>query len=354
VAASNSSDVRANFSNFGSCVDLFAPGVSITSAWNSSNTATAVLNGTSMSSPHVAGVAALVLQADPTASPATVNAAIITNASGGRISNVGAGGHSRLLYSAFVVATPPPPNQPPTASFTGSCTALSCSFNGSGSADSDGSVVSWAWDFGDGTTGSGATASHSYAAGGSYTVTLTVTDDDGATGSTSQAFTVQPPANQAPVAAFTYSCANLTCSFNGSGSSDADGSIVSYGWAFGDATTGSGATVSHSFAAAGTYTVVLTVTDDDGATGSASQAVTVTTGTIVLTVTKQNVGGSNQALLEWTGAADTVRIMRNGSFLTRVTGTSYVDVRGPHGGTFTYQVCNAGTYVCSNPVTITY
>jgi hypothetical protein len=83
-------------------------------------------------------------------------------------------------------------NNPPTASFTYSCTSLTCNFNASAS-DSDGSVVSYAWNFGDSSSGSGATASHSYTSGGTFTVTLTVTDNDGATGSVSHNVTVSSP-----------------------------------------------------------------------------------------------------------------------------------------------------------------
>jgi len=78
-----------------------------------------------------------------------------------------------------------------------------------------------------------------------------------------------------PVASFTYICSGLTCDFDGSASSDPDGTITTYAWDFGDANTGSGITVSHTYAAAGTYTVQLTVTDDDGATGTDSQDVAV-------------------------------------------------------------------------------
>ena len=84
--------------------------------------------------------------------------------------------------------------------------------------------------------------------------------------------------NQPPVAAFTSTAANLVASFDGSGSSDPDGTIASYGWVFGDATTGTGAKPSHTYAAAGTYSVKLTVTDNLGASSSVTKAVTVTSG----------------------------------------------------------------------------
>ncbi len=86
---------------------------------------------------------------------------------------------------------------------------------------------------------------------------------------------VGPAPNQSPSAQFTVSCAGLTCSFDGRTSSDPDGSVTGWAWNFGDSTTGSGSTVDHTFAAAGTYTVTLTVTDNRGATGTANRQVTV-------------------------------------------------------------------------------
>ena len=168
-------------------------------------------------------------------------------------------------------------NVSPVAVFSAVPSGLSVSVDGSASEDPDGRVVSYAWAFGDGATGSGATASHTYAAAGTYTVVLTVTDDGGATGSASRAVTVAepPPGNVSPVAVFSAVPSGLSVSVDGSASEDPDGRVVSYAWAFGDGATGSGATASHTYAAAGTYTVVLTVTDDGGATGSASRAVTV-------------------------------------------------------------------------------
>jgi len=96
-------------------------------------------------------------------------------------------------------------NQPPTASFTYSCTNLACSFDGTASSDSDGSIVSWAWTFGADGSGSGATASHTFTAGGTYNVTLLVTDDAGATGSMTRAVLVSdaPPTSTMSIGALT-------------------------------------------------------------------------------------------------------------------------------------------------------
>jgi subtilisin family serine protease len=101
VGSTTSSDARSSFSNFGTCLDIFAPGSGILSAWWTSNTATATLSGTSMASPHVAGVAALYKQANPSASASTIRNAIVNNATTNVISNAGTGSPNRLLYSLF-------------------------------------------------------------------------------------------------------------------------------------------------------------------------------------------------------------------------------------------------------------
>jgi subtilisin family serine protease len=113
VAASDSSDVRASFSNYGSCVDLFAPGVAVTSDWYSSDTATATASGTSMATPHVAGAAALELAASPGATVDQVVAAILARATPGIITNSGSGTPNELLYVGTEPAPPPPPPPPP-------------------------------------------------------------------------------------------------------------------------------------------------------------------------------------------------------------------------------------------------
>lgn len=93
----------------------------------------------------------------------------------------------------FTITRPAAGNTPPVASFTTSCTALTCSADASGSTDGDGTIASYAWNFGDGATGTGAVASHAYGASGTFLITLTVTDDDGATATSSKSVTVTDP-----------------------------------------------------------------------------------------------------------------------------------------------------------------
>ncbi|WBB79616.1 S8 family peptidase [Micromonospora sp. WMMD882] len=100
VNASQSNDARASFSNYGTCTDLFAPGVSVLSAWYTSNTATNTISGTSMASPHVAGAAARVLQVYPSYTPAQVHAYLVNQATTNVITNPGTGSPNRLLYLA--------------------------------------------------------------------------------------------------------------------------------------------------------------------------------------------------------------------------------------------------------------
>jgi subtilisin family serine protease len=101
TGSTTTTDARSSFSNFGTCLDIFAPGSGILSAWFSSDTATATLSGTSMASPHVAGVAALYKQANPSASATTVRNAIVNNATTNVVTNAGTGSPNRLLYSLF-------------------------------------------------------------------------------------------------------------------------------------------------------------------------------------------------------------------------------------------------------------
>src|SRR5438067_1396924 len=153
-------------------------------------------------------------------------------------------------------------------------TLSTLTFNGSGSFDPGGTIVSYAWRFGDGGTASGIAVTHAYATAGVYTATLTVTDSRGASASDTAVVRVadRPPvANAGPDQSGILGSA---VTLRGSGS-DPDGTITSYRWDFGDGASASGATASHAYATAGTYTAKLTVTDDRGAQASDSALVAI-------------------------------------------------------------------------------
>lgn len=183
--------------------------------------------------------------------------------------------------TVFGVEAVNPPNNPPAADAgadQNGYLGTQFSFDGSESSDPDGTIVSYDWDFGDGTQhASGATPSHTYANHGQYTVTLKVTDDDGATGTDTLKVTVL---NNPPSAAIAGGdrtlITNEEAEFDGSGSTDADGTISSFSWDWGDSSAaGSGSVADHKWSVAGEYTVTLTVTDDDGATGQVTAKVFV-------------------------------------------------------------------------------
>ena len=174
-------------------------------------------------------------------------------------------------------------------------------FDGSGSVDPDGEIVSYDWDLGDDTTASGdiVIVEHCYEESGTYTVTLTVTDENDLTGRASQEVTVaddivqdsdistaeiteeegEPIPPEAIIQVEEIPKSSGQCyTFDGSDSVDSDGEIVSYDWDLGDDSTDTGDVVEHCYEGSGTYTVILTVTDGDDLTGSASQEVTVADG----------------------------------------------------------------------------
>ncbi len=118
VGSTTNTDARSSFSNFGTCLDIFAPGSSILSAWYTSSSATNTISGTSMASPHVAGVAALYLAANPSATPSQVTTALINASTPNKVTSPGTGSANRLLYAFFDGTPPPPPPPPPGGTLT--------------------------------------------------------------------------------------------------------------------------------------------------------------------------------------------------------------------------------------------
>ena len=274
-------DTLADFSNWGSDVDIVAPGVCILSTYPIERGEYGTISGTSMSSPHAAGgLALLASRSNPN------NAADVVN-----------------LYTGL---------------------------KNKGNFD-------WTDESGDGIkeplldVSNASTFNPVLIPGGGGTI------------------------NNPPTASFTYTCTNLSCNFTDT-STDSDGSVVSWSWAFGDSATSLLKNPSHTYAAEGTYTVTLTVTDEDGAsTVSPPQSVTVTalTGAITLAVRPYKVKSVKYADLTWSGASsDNVDVYRNGSITTTPNDGAHTDKPSKTVSSATYKVCEVGTNTCSNEVTV--
>ncbi len=169
VGATNRSDVRAGFSNFGTCVDIFAPGVDVVGAKLGTRAGGVAYSGTSMSAPHAAGALALIRAQQPGLGPRQAQDVLLENGTRGVVSSRGPGSPNLLLR---VFADPPP-----TARITVRCNGLRCSFRAGGSSDDD-RIASYRWQIGTHRR-SGRTVEHVFRGRGKHTVTLTVVDKAG-------------------------------------------------------------------------------------------------------------------------------------------------------------------------------
>ena len=286
VGATDINDQRASFSSTGSTVEVTAPGANILSANNTGGYKT--LSGTSMASPHVAGLAALIMSSG---AATDLNGDFVIDQDDVRqlirntARDLGTPGvdpqYGHGLVNAEGSVIPAPANNPPTADAGGPYAAdqgQSIPFDGSGSQDPDQDSLNYAWDFGDGGTGTGVSPSHTYTTSGGFTVTLVVSDSRGGVDDDTATATITR-VNQAPVAEAGQSqsvALGDPVTLDGSGSQDPDGSITSWDWDFGDSTAGgSGETVQHTYASAGTFTVTLAVTEDQNLSDQATTTVSV-------------------------------------------------------------------------------
>ncbi|AHG88329.1 peptidase S8 and S53 subtilisin kexin sedolisin [Gemmatirosa kalamazoonensis] len=267
VGATDVSDNRASFSNWGSCVDLWAPGANVDGADASGDHAYAPWSGTSAASPYAAGVATLYLAQFPAATPAQVSAALGAGATSGAIRGANVT-NNRLLYLPASGSAPNPGTaggtpgtfvSPPTARASITCARRSCTFDGRASTDAE-RIAKWAWTYGETGTGSTATTTHKYQVDGTYIARLTVTNARGLTASRQDTVRVT---DGAPTARATVTCTGWTCRFDASRSTD-DGKVTRYAWTYGDGSASAGTATSHAYRTAGTYAATLTVTDDVG------------------------------------------------------------------------------------------
>jgi subtilisin family serine protease len=305
ISATKSDDAKVSWANYGSCVDWFAPGVSITSAWYTSNTATNTISGTSMATPHTAGVAALYLEANPGAGPAQVRDAIFA-ATTKDIVTSSSTANNDLLYMGFLNdgGDPPPgENAPPVATDdtdeTGAGTAVSVDVLANDSdADGDALSVASATNGANGATvvNPDNTVTYLPAAGfsGSDTFSYAVTD-----GQASDTGTVTITVNAAPPPDGTFSL-TLSSATSSQGSNWTAIATVSATDASGNPV--SGVTISGSWSNGGT----ASCTTGSGGSCSVSRSQHKRVGSVTFTVT----GATHSGGLTSDGGPDSITVSK--------------------------------------------
>lgn len=363
VGATYLTDFRANFSNFGYCLDVFAPGYEIFSASHTDNVSVVSKSGTSMAAPHVAGLAALYLQNNTSVTPADLQNEIILNSTPDVIKNVPTG-PNRMVYSLWEPVVFEPPTPP----------ALNLRVIGIEQKGGDQFYLLW-----DTTEDSAVEIYHN----GSFVERVPNTGEYSFTtkGKGHNSFrvcemnyqncsaVVSPDysetdfvPNQPPTAAFSYEVNDLEVSFFDE-STDGDGNIIRRSLYFGDGYYTTRESPVYTYREPGVYTVELWVTDDHEQTDMVRKEITV--GTVVpspedlqLTAVGSKNKGEWQTSLSWApaGRSSQVDIYRNGILLRTVANTgSYIDntnIKG--GGSLEYKICETGSSICSNTVIVQF
>lgn len=382
VGASTISNEKASFSNYGDCLDIYAPGQNIISAFIEDDTSSRSFSGTSMAAPHVAGLAALYLEKNPNSSPADLHEAIINNSTPGIIKEVPSGNNNlaHSLWSPVDFTAPTPPDL--------NLKVIGIKEKGSNkiylvweptedpfvTIYRNGSYFSRWYNTGEYSLNANGNPSFQICeenyANCSQSVPVDYNDDSGFV------------PNQPPTPSFTYEVDGLQVKFTDT-STDTDGYIIQRTWYFGENYTASTfPNPVYTYGRAGTYKVELMVTDDMQAMEYVEKYITVTLedpvdpdptdpdptdpdpdpapGDIELSARGYKVKGAIQVDLSWSpaGTSEKADIYRNGQLLKSVENTgSYTDVPGHKGGSvsFTYEVCEAGgKTTCSNLATVDF
>jgi len=268
VAATDQNDCKADFSNYGTWVDISAPGVGIYSLYHDhsdpQNDYIASMDGTSMATPLAASVAALIWSQNPSWSASQVEQKLYDSADpidnlSCNSSYAGKLGAGRInAYNAVYGGGGP---EAPVADFTGSPTSGCASLTVNFTDQSTGEIDSWSWDFGDGGTSTEQNPSHTYTQAGIYTVKLTVTGPGGSDTETKVDYIT---VSSAPTASFTGSPTSGNAPLTVNFTDQSTGNPTSWSWDFGDGGTSTEQNPSHTYNDPGTYTVKLTVSNSCG------------------------------------------------------------------------------------------
>lgn len=366
VGGSDINDKRVWNSNYGECVDIYAPGESIYSASNKDDNSFSSYSGTSMASPFVAGVAALYLEVNRQATPAQTKAAIVNNSTPNAISDVPSGSNN-LLYSLWetVEFTPPPP---PDLKLAATGDKIRSDY-----------VANLTWDptespyialYIDGirdsehlNDGEEQITLPKKGKDATYNLEICEVSYDNCSEEVVLVFGSgsDEPVNSQPSAGFTFSTNLLDVQFTDT-STDPDASIIEWNWDFGDGTFSAEQNPFHSYGQAGTYAVQLSVSNDAGNTDSITKNITVDNeepepAPYQLSALGYKVKGQWHTDLSWTPSDKEVVIYRNGIAIKTVSNSgTFTDATNNKGsGSLSYQICDPGsTSSCSNEVMVEF